>query len=128
MFNTVEDFYTTPGDLNIDMYDAALVIKALLAGNSTVVAASDGVTQAIASAVIKNFAAAGGNPKAKGLAIHFVKLTAAGVIDNPPHDQAYIKGSSAQYPLAFVQDAGSTWVPTVSSFTSLLDRIWYEVY
>ncbi|THB67860.1 MAG: hypothetical protein D6B26_01205 [Spirochaetaceae bacterium] len=118
LFLQTEDHFEIPGDLNIDLADAAAKIAVLL---PSVGQASSAVNTLVQDAVVSNFTSINGNPESHGIAVHLVPLNEHGAA-MLPHDLAYIKGSNADYPLEFVED--SDWVLSVDG-SGLLHRIWY---
>jgi hypothetical protein len=121
LFYDVEDFYTTPGDLAIDLRHMAE-----LAGRNYAPAgpAAAALEAAVADAVLYQWSNSAGNPNAGGLSVHYVPLAADGSAQ-PSHDIAYFRGADPRSPLAFVAD--STWVPTLPDGPGLLHRLFYEV-
>ena len=111
IFAEVEDFYTTPGDLNIDLLMLALTLE----GDDSP------LVKAVESAVLFNFAAPRGNPDARGLAIHFVPLEETGRAGL--HDDAYFRDKSTGYSLDFVE--ASLWCPNQAEETGLLWHLFY---
>jgi len=111
IFTEVEDFYTTPGDLNIDLIMLGLTIE----GSESPLAA------AVESAVVASFASPRGNPDARGLAVHFVPLDAAG--RSSVHDDAYFRDKAAGYSLGFVEN--SLWCPHQAEESGLLWHLFY---
>jgi hypothetical protein len=122
LFLNATSFYTTPGDLNLDLGDVAVKVKGEIGVDNT------GVAQALGTAVVQNFstrqASDGGLAPTSGIAIHFVPLDANGYYQLP-FDDAYIRGSGSVNAPAFVAD--STWVPSVAG-TGFLDVIWNKVF
>jgi hypothetical protein len=120
LFRSVEDFYVTPGDLNLDLADLGRYVRATW---DYADAEAGALEAAVASAVTREWHHAQGNPRAHGLAVHYVPLDGRG--QPLPHDDAYVRGRVVASPLAFVAD--SAWVPDFASGTGLLYRLWYEV-
>jgi Clostripain family len=111
MMDDVEDFYSTPGDLNIDIGDLAKEID----GDSSPLLA------AVKTAVPYFFTSPTGNPEATGLAIHFVPLSTTGSTLN--HDDSYFIDRFSAYPLDFVQDC--SWAMTESTSDGFLYKLFY---
>jgi hypothetical protein len=118
LFSGVEDFYVTPGDLNLDLVDLADVVKGAYDWAD---AEADALKAAVAASVLREWHHEQENPRAAGLAVHYVPLDALGM--PVAHDEAYIRGRTVSSPLAFVSD--STWVPNLDGKTGLLYRLWY---
>lgn len=121
LFTKATGFYTSPGDLGLDMGNAAARVQTLLPA-----VASASVDAALAAAVVSRYAQAGNAPAA-GIAVHFVPLVADGpsAVPDLPHDDAYIRGKTAQYIPKFVTT--STWVPSTTG-DGFLDVIWYKAF
>lgn len=111
IFTEVEDFYTTPGDLNIDLIMLGLILE----GPGSPLAA------VVEAAVVASFASPWGNPDARGLAVHFVPLDAAGRVS--VHDDAYFRDKPAGYSLDFVEK--SLWCPHQTEESGLLWHLFY---
>ncbi len=112
IFTEVEDFYTTPGDLNVDLAMLGLILE----GPESALAA------VVKSAVYASFAAPRGNPEARGLAVHFVPLGDAGHIQ--VHHDAYFRDKAAGFSLDFVE--ASLWCPHQTEETGLLWHLFYR--
>jgi hypothetical protein len=117
LFLDATGFYTTPGDLNLDMGEVTTRTKAVVAGLDDTL-----VKQSLANIVVaqySNYAT-----PTSGVSVHFVPLDDRGnyVL---PHDDAYIQGKGAASTPLFVTT--STWVPTTTG-TGFLDTIWYKTY
>ncbi len=121
LFYDVEDFYTTPGDLAIDLRHLGEVI-----GRDYDLAdqAAAALSAAVANAVTNEWFNPAGNPFAGGLSVHYIPLAGDGRAE-PSHDIAYFRGADSESPLEFVAD--STWVPTLPNGPGLLHRLFYEV-
>ncbi len=121
LFYDVEDFYTTPGDLAIDLRHLGEVV-----GRDYDLAdpAAAALSAAVANAVINHWFNPAGNPFAGGLSVHYIPLAGDGSAE-PSHDIAYFRGADSESPLEFVAD--STWVPTLPDGPGLLHRLFYEV-
>lgn len=119
LFNDVEDFYVTPGDLNLDLGDLASVVKEAYAWADP---EAEALGAAVRAAVLREWHHEQGHPRAAGLAVHYVPLDALGM--PVPHDDAYVPGRAVDSPLAFV--SASAWVPDVDGAKGLLYRLWYE--
>jgi hypothetical protein len=118
IFRDAEDFYTTPGDLNIDVWSMAEVVRARF---SYADAQASALKSAVDDAVIEEWHHGQGNPGARGIAVHFVPLTAGG---NPTdHADEYRRGAIPGQ-LDFV--GTSSWVPVDPAGPGLLYRLWYE--
>jgi len=111
IMDDVEDFYTTPGDLNIDIAHLAQIIE------------GDGsdLKAAVEDAVSFSFNSTAGNPNAKGLALHFVPLQESGML--AVHDDAYFIDRISGYQLDFV--GNSLWCPNESLGSGLLWNLFY---
>jgi hypothetical protein len=120
LFNEVEDFYRTPGELSLDLKDLAAVSAR---SYPSVEPAARALSAAVEQAVRESWCAAGANPDAHGLSLHFVPLDAEGYAF-PPHAPAYFRGRVVSHPLRFV--ASSRWVPDDERGAGLLYRLWYE--
>jgi hypothetical protein len=120
LFDGVEDFYVTPGDLDLDLADLAREVRETFDWADVEAAALE---SAVSAAVLREWHHEQGNPRASGLAVHYVPLDASGL--PVVHDDAYIRGRAVAAPLAFVAD--SSWVPDFDGETGLLYRLWYEV-
>ncbi len=120
MFSETEDFYTTPGDLNLDIRDLAERMKETYDFADE---EAEGLLEATGKTVIREWHETLGNPRAHGLALHFVPLDGNGF--PMPHNDAYYKGKQVSNPLLFVED--SDWVPIYPSGPGLLFRLWYEL-
>ncbi|MFW5728086.1 MAG: clostripain-related cysteine peptidase [Spirochaetota bacterium] len=118
VFAEVEDFYSTPGDLNIDLRDLAGYLASDL---GAAVPEANALDAAVAEAVVHTWAGPG-NPDARGLSVHYVPLDALGY--PTAHADAYLADHVAAPPLAFV--SASQWVPNPSAGSGLLYRLWYE--
>ena len=121
LFYEVEDFYTTPGDLAIDLRHMAEVVGRDYDLADSAAAALD---TAIAGAVVAQWFNPAGNPFAGGLSVHYIPLAGNGSAE-PLHDIAYFRGGDPEFPLEFVAD--STWVPVLPDGPGLLHRLFYEV-
>lgn len=120
LFEEVEDFYRTPGDLSLDLGDLATRVGAAYPAVSEEAATLEA---AVDEAVQNNWAAEGANEAASGLSVHYVPVDGAGYA-YPPHDSAYFAGRIGEHRLSFVTN--SVWVPNDSAETGLLYRLWYE--
>ena len=120
LFYEAEDFYTTPGDLAIDVADAARVVSDRH-GYAGVEAA--GLAGAVDAAVVSSWSGSA-HPRANGISVHLIPLEADGTAA-ASHDEAYLQGSTVEHPLAFV--AASAWVPAPLERSGLLYRLFYEV-
>ncbi|MFW6260604.1 MAG: hypothetical protein ACOC6J_03370, partial [Spirochaetota bacterium] len=120
LFYEAEDFYTTPGDLSIDIADAGRVV-ADRHGHATVEAGA--LADAVDAAVLSSWSGSA-HPRANGISVHLVPLEADGTA-SLSHDESYLRGGAADHPLAFV--AVSAWVPAPLERTGLLYRLFYEV-
>jgi hypothetical protein len=123
LFLDATSFYTTPGDLNLDMADATVRVNSVLSS-----ASGTAVTQALANAVKLNFSTmtlpSGVSLSTSGIAVHFVPLDARGGY-SLPHDDSYTQGKNALYTPLFVTT--STWVPSTAG-NNFLDVLWYKVF
>jgi hypothetical protein len=118
IFADAEDFYTTPGDLNIDLWSLADVIETEFDYADSQAMA---LKHAVEVAVTDKWNHPEGNPGAKGLAVHFVRLTSTG--EPADHRPEYIRGALAGQ-IEFVLN--SSWVPVHPAGPGLLHRLWYE--
>jgi hypothetical protein len=123
------DYYSGYGDVNLDIYDLAYVIK-----NDYDIADSeaDDLMTAVTNVVVDEWhnttdTGDDGNPNANGIAIHCCPIEAYFVTYISP---AYLNGYNWDYNLEFVED--STWVPSNSggypTGPGLLYRVWYESF
>jgi len=119
IFNYTEDYFSVPGDLNVDMYDMAYQVKTL---TDYADAAATALMTAVDNAVVHEWHHNTNNPRSHGLALHFVGLDDAGDIDG--HSTAYGQDWTGAYPLSFVQN--SSWVPDFTNKDGLLYRFFYE--
>jgi len=110
----VEDFYTVPGDLNLDLGDMARLIE----GEDSPLA------EAVDHAVTESFSSGIGNPRASGLGIHLVPLGDTGRI--LPHNDAYFRNRPVSYPLEFVSRC--SWCPDEEEEKGLLYRLFYDPF
>lgn len=120
LFYEAEDFYTTPGDLSIDLADAARVV-ADRHGYAEEEAA--GLAESVRSAVVSTWSGSA-HPRANGISVHLIPLEADGTAA-ASHDEAYLRGGSTPHPLSFV--AASAWVPAPLERAGLLYRLFYEI-
>lgn len=123
LWNEVEDYYATPGDLNLDLGDLARCVSAAFPDTPGIAAGSSLVTAALRDAVVAEWHNAQGNGRSSGLAVHYCSLDAAGLPVG--HDASYFRDYPASAPLTFVQR--SSWVPVYEDGPGLLYRLWYEV-
>jgi hypothetical protein len=121
LFREVEAFYSTPGDLNLDLVDMGRVVGEKI---PALTEAADQLENAATAAVVQEWHHTQGHPKAHGLGVHFVPLSADGTA--AIHSDAYFRGIPTEYPLAFV--SASAWTPEYPNGPGLLFRIWYEVF
>ncbi|HUZ18432.1 MAG TPA: clostripain-related cysteine peptidase [Spirochaetia bacterium] len=119
IFEDVEAFYATPGDLNVDLADLADVVSERF-GVAGMEAAA--LRSSVLDAVSAEWHHPSGHPRAHGLAVHYVPLASDGTAIS--HDAAYFRGAPVANSLSFVQD--STWVPCYPGGPGLLYRLWYE--
>lgn len=123
IFDTVEDFYSSPGDFNIDIYDLADRISTEKNyANFEAESLKSAVSAAIPGEWHNN--SDSGNPDAHGLALHFIPLDEDG-FPASSHHEAYDKSYNGDYPLKFAGD--SDWVIDSSIPSGLLYRLWYEI-
>lgn len=134
LFKYVEDYFSLPGDLNIDIWDMADKVAA----GGYAAAQATALKAALAASVIKEWhdttAGGSGNPNSHGMSIHFVQLDAAGTPTG--HLYAYFANHASLSPTtlyvpSFVDAAGNSWVPTFTSSTvgsGLLYKIFYRAY
>ena len=103
-----EDFYTIPGDLNIDIGDAVGLIY-----NDTDYAdtEAEALGTALMAAIVDEWHDEGTVPEdssniyATGLSIHHIPMDSDGY--PVPHNEAYVRDITppVEYPLAFVQNS-----------------------
>lgn len=124
IFNYAEDYYVTPGDLNIDIWDMAHQIQI-----RTNYADSEAMSlkYALEAAVLAEWhnmisLTARANIRSHGLSLHYVRVNASGDPDTVKHDPAYADNYSGSYPVAFTSN--TTW----SFPNGLLQRIWYHTF
>jgi hypothetical protein len=120
LFSDIEDFYRTPGDLNLDLGDLARQVTRAYPHASEV---AQPLAEAVDAAVLESWSAPGANERASGLSVHFIPIDDSGYAF-PPHDAAYFAGRIGPAPPAFV--SVSDWVPNDTDRTGLLYRLWYE--
>lgn len=111
ILDEVEEFYTIPGDFNIDIGHMAQVFE----GDGS------GLKAALAEALSYNFASSKGNPNAQGLALHLVPLNELGRTSR--HADGYFQDGVVGYSLDFV--AGSSWCPNETGKSGLLWKLFY---
>lgn len=123
IFSKTEDFYSVPGDLNVDLSDLAYQLRYRL---DYVDAQASALGAAVSEAVIANYRSSStsgnSNLSASGLSIHFSSLDNEGKIKG--HDVAYDKAYTGAHPLAFVQD--SAWSVDSSRKDGFLYRLFYD--
>jgi hypothetical protein len=120
LFEEVEDFYRTPGDLNLDIADLAETVSA---SHPEVSGEAERVELAVEHAVSRSWCSSGANDRARGLSVHYVPIDAGGYA-YPPHADHYFAGRTVETPLRFVSE--SAWVPDEVTAAGLLYRLWYE--
>ncbi len=120
LFEEVEDFYRTPGDLNLDIADLA---ETVAASYPEVSGEAERVELAVEHAVSRSWCSSGANERARGLSVHYVPIDAGGYA-YPPHADHYFTGRTVETPLRFVSE--SAWVPDEVTAAGLLYRLWYE--
>ncbi len=120
LFEEVEDFYRTPGDLNLDIADLA---ETAAARYPDVSGEAAGVELAVERAVTESWCSRGANERARGLSVHFIPVDAGGYA-YPPHAEDYFAGRTVETPLRFVSE--SAWAPNDGTAAGLLYRLWYE--
>ncbi|HUX20929.1 MAG TPA: clostripain-related cysteine peptidase, partial [Spirochaetia bacterium] len=121
LFREVEAFYSTPGDLNLDLVDLGRVVAEKIPALADAAAQLEEATRA---AVVREWHHPQGHPNAHGLGVHYVPLSEEGTA--AVHSDAYFRGIPTEYPLAFV--SASAWAPQYPNGPGLLYRIWYEVF
>jgi len=122
-FNSTEDFYSIPGDFNIDLWDAADQIQTNCDyADAQAIALKTAIENAVVAEWHNTTTGKDGNPRAHGIAVHLCYLYS---INSYDIDEAYWKGNSDIYPLSFVED--STWVPNLEG-TGLLYRLFFETF
>jgi hypothetical protein len=117
-FNSAASCYSTPGDLYLDLYDAA--DKAAAHTGAAAEEAAQLKTR-LETAVLMSWV----HPQAgnlHGLGVHYIPLDEAGYPKS--HTQDYFRDYPVPYPLKFV--ASSAWVPCYPEGPGLLYRLWYE--
>jgi hypothetical protein len=116
-----EDYWSAPGDLNIDIWDFA---DEMLTRSDYADTEAAALKTAIEAAVVNEWHHSTGNPDSHGLALHYIPLDSGG---NPSsHWTAYDQSYTGLYPVSFVE--ASTWAPDFTNENGLLFRLWYEVY
>lgn len=120
LFEDVEDFYRTPGDLNLDLADLAQTVAA---SYPDVSGEAERLQLSVERAVTASRCSPGANDRARGLSVHFVPVDAGGYA-YPPHAEHYFAGRTVETPLRFVSE--SAWVPNEATAAGLLYRLWYE--
>jgi len=120
LFEEVEDFYRTPGDLNLDIADLA---ETVAVSYPRVFEEAERVQLAIERAVTESWCSPGANERGRGLSVHYVPIDAGGYA-YPPHAEHYFAGRTVETPLRFVSE--SAWVPNEATAAGLLYRLWYE--
>jgi hypothetical protein len=120
LFEEVEDFYRTPGDLNLDIADLAQTVAA---SHPEVSGEAERVELAVEHAVSRSWCSSGANERARGISVHYVPIDAGGYA-YPPHADHYFAGRTVETPLRFVSE--SAWVPDEVTAAGLLYRLWYE--
>ena len=120
LFYEVEDFYTTPGDLAIDVGHMARTVRS---SYDWAAPEADVLSRRLTDAVLTVTPSAA-HPEAGGLSVHLIPLhedgTAAAV-----HDRAYVRGGGSDERLRFVME--SAWPPVFPEGPGLLYRLFYEV-
>lgn len=120
LWSGVEDYYSTPGDLNLDVGHLAMQVADLFPAAGP---AAEGFLSQLAEATVAEWHHEHGNPSSTGLAVHYCALDAAGLPAG--HDVHYFRDYPTSTPLRFVQ--ASSWVPVYEAGPGLLFRLWYEV-
>ena len=118
LFYDVEDFYSTPGDLAIDLGDVGLIIAR---DHDLADEAAGALTTAVAEAVVTS-SRGDANPRASGMSVHLVPLRSDGTAESS-HAAGYVRGAAVDHPLSFVE--ASTWVPRLPDGPGLLHRLFY---
>ncbi len=118
LFYDVEDFYSTPGDLAIDLGDLGLVVAR---DYDVADAAAAALTAAVSEAVVTS-SSGSANQRATGISVHLVPLRGDGTAETS-HAPAYFRGAAVEHPLSFVDT--STWVPRLPDGPGLLHRLFY---
>jgi hypothetical protein len=119
IFNYAEDYFSVPGDLNIDIYDMA---NEIFTRTNYVDTQASALMAAINQAVLAEWHHTSNNPGSHGISLYFITLKSDGSPDG--HPSAYDKAYTGLYPLSFC--ANSTWTFDSSTYTGLLYRLWYE--
>lgn len=120
----VENFFSIPGDLNIDLWDCADQIASQWNyADAEAAVLKNAIDNAVVAEWHNTTTGLTGNPRSHGIAVHLIHLDENGSPDGI--DNAYCQGLSVSYPLSFVSD--SAWVPVVPAGPGLLYRLWYEV-
>lgn len=120
LFHDVEDYYVTPGYLNIDLTH----LTELVGDEFAVPAAAEDLRASINRAVVEAWSHGTGNPNGHGLSVHLVPLDSDGVAA-ATHDEIYVAGDGSASELAFT--SASRWVPVLPAGPGLLYRLFYEV-
>lgn len=118
LFYQVQDYYLTPGDLNIDMGHAAAVIASEIPELYSAAMEFLGMYQ---SSIFSMFASGVTNGNTSGIAIHLVPLNENGTAILP-HSPAYFRDGQVSHSLDFMTD--SLWPPDTQG-GGLLGRLWY---
>lgn len=120
LFDEVEAFYRTPGDLNLDLGNLGVTVGE---NYPEVQSEATALSDALQAAVNRSWCAEGARARASGLSLHYVPVDEGGYA-HPPHTEAYFVGRWVSHPLSFVQT--SKWVPDDDGASGLLYRLWYE--
>ncbi|MFW5689355.1 MAG: clostripain-related cysteine peptidase [Spirochaetota bacterium] len=120
LFYEVEGFYSTPGDLAIDLGHMAEVIHREYDLADTAALA---LGAAVESAVALNHTGAD-HASATGLSVHLIPLDDEGRA-RATHDPAYQRGGGAADQPGFV--TASAWSPQIPDGPGLLYRLFYEL-
>ena len=133
ILNNIESYYFTsfPSDLYIDISDFRQKINNIRTSITTdtvmrneILAASNNLDSALASAIISSWAS---NGTTKKIGVHVISLENVGV-PSTSHELAYIKGSMYIDKSSFVNNS-QHWVPNaVPKSGSLLDKLFYWMF
>ena len=119
IFNYAEDYFSVPGDLNIDIYDMAYEIYSR---TNYVDSQASALMAAVNQAVLAEWHNTNTNPESHGISLYFITLGSTGAPAG--HLEAYDKNYTGLYPLEFCSN--STWTFDSGTNTGLLYRLWYE--
>ena len=117
LFYDLVDFYTTPGDLSIDLVDLAAVVAA---NHGVAIDEAAELQDAVGSTVLATWSLAG---RASGVSVHLIPLEPDGAA--AAHHAAWFRGYDGPDRLAFTDR--SDWSIGSAGGHGLLYRLFYEV-